>query len=133
MQILIKDGVIIAAASVGWYSGGVEFFGKLPDDFRPYKYLWYPANVEYDEDGNVIDPPECHIVRKETKYIPHVDDDGNEYTEVVTESNIEYGYFRINHDAPVSGPVVTDEQRLTAVEDAMAEIINILMGGEDNG
>ena len=128
MQILIKDGVIIAAASVGWYSGGVEFFGKLPDDFRPYKYLWYPANVEYDEDGEVIDPPECHIVRKETKFIPHVDDDGNEYTEVVTESTVEYG---INHDMPVSAPAVSNEQRLTAVEDAMAEIINILMGGEE--
>lgn len=131
MQILIKDGVIIAAASVGGYSGGVEFFGNLPDDFRPYKYLWYPANVEYGEDGEVIDPPECHIVRKEIKYVPRVDDDGNEYTEVVTESTVEYGYFRINHDAPVSAPAVSNEQRLSAVEDAMAEIINILMGGEE--
>lgn len=131
MQILIENGVVVAAASVGGYNGGVEFFGELPDDFRPYKYLWQTANVEYDEDGNVIDPPECHIVRRETKYIPHTDDDGNEYTEAVTEITVEYGYFRINHDMPVSAPAVTDEQRLSAVEDAIADIIDILIGGEE--
>lgn len=132
MQILIENGVITAAASTGGYNGGVEFFGELPEDFRPYKYLWYPANVEYDDDGNVIDPPECHIVRRETKYIPHTDDDGNEYTEVVTETTVEYGYFRINHNyCPVNSPSVSDEQRITAMENAIAEIIDMLIGGEE--
>lgn len=129
MQLLIENGVIVAAASAGGYSGGVEFFGELPEDFRPYKYLWQTANVEYDEDGEVIDPPECHIVRKEIKYIP--DEDGSEYTHMVVEKSVEYGYFRINHDMPVSAPAVTDEQRLSAVEDAIADIIDILIGGEE--
>lgn len=47
------------------------------------------------------------------------------------------GAFIVNPDytppEPAPAPAVTMEQRMSATEDAVAEIIEMLMGGEDNG
>ncbi len=47
------------------------------------------------------------------------------------------GAFITNPDyippEPAPAPAVTMEQRTSATEDAVAEIIEMLMGGEDNG
>lgn len=132
MQILIENGVVVAAASVGSYAGSVELVGGLPDDFKPGKYLWYTASVDYDENGEPIDPTECHIVKKIPKKVTKTDEEGNEYVEEIVETAIEYGEFKFNHNyCPVNSPSVTDEQRITAMEDAIAEIIDMLIGGEE--
>lgn len=96
MQLLIKKGIIIAAAAVGSYNGSVEFFGEMPEDFRPYKYLWQTVEPITDEEGNIISS--CYIIRKNIISETVIDENGEEYITERIENVIEYGEIISNPD-----------------------------------
>ena len=131
MQIVINDnGIITAYANVGKLKNGVDFFGEIPADFVPNKYKWQTVEAEIGDNGEEY--AHCCILRKDVIKDTFTDENGEEYVSERTESVSEYGEIVINPDyLPVeSGPVITEEQRISALEDATAEIIEMLMGGE---
>ena len=127
MQIVINSGGIITAyAKVGKLNGGVDFVGDFPSDFLPDKYMWHRFEPVIGEDGETVYPP-CSIVRK----MAVVENDG----EIAVDSIkiiVEHGEIIANPDScpAAAAPIVTSEERLSAMEDAVAEIIEIMMGGE---
>ena len=96
MQLLIKEGIIIAAAAVGSYNGSVEFFGEMPEDFRPYKYKWQTVKPITDEDGNVVSS--IYIIRKNIISETIFDENGEEYIVERVEDVVEYGEIIPNPD-----------------------------------
>lgn len=130
MQIVINsDGVITAYAKVGKLNGGVDFVGDFPSDFLPDKYMWQRVEPVIGEDGDIIPPPSSIIIKGV------VQENGEEGIIERETIEVEYGEIIPNPDySPATAmPIVTSEERLSAMEDAVAEIIEIMMGGEENG
>ena len=122
MQIAINDkNEITGYADVGNIMGGVDFVGVIPADFAPNKYLWEQKEITVDENGEAVSDGECII----TKTIPVETEDG-----VVYEDVTECGDIVPNPDYVPPMPEITEEQRISAMEDAVAELIEMMLGGE---
>lgn len=128
MQIVIDDnGIITAYAKVGRLGNGVDFVGDFPSDFLPDKYMWQRVEPVIGEDGDIIPPPSSIIIKGV------VQENGEDGIIIERETiDVEYGEIIANPDyCPAAAvPIVTSEERLAAMEDAVAEIIEIMMGGE---
>lgn len=126
MQIVINDNSIITAyATTGKLHGGVDFYGNFPADFVPEKYRWNKIDDIDDESPTYIFR-EIEIDEKIT------DENGEEIPYKVTKLVREVGEVALNpeYSPTPEQPVVTEEQRISALEDATAEIIELLLGGE---
>ncbi len=127
MQIVINsEGVITAYAKVGKLNGGVDYVGELPADMLPDKYKWLKVVPVVNEDGEVVPPSSSIIIRS-------VEQENGEDDIIERETiDVEYGEIVPNPDysPAAAAPIVTSEERLSAMEDAVAEIIEIMMGGE---
>ena len=97
MQIVINDnGIITAYAKIGKLKNGVDFFGEIPADFVPNKYLWQTVEPITDEEGNTISS--CYIIRKNIISETIIDENGEEYIVERVEDVVEYGEIIPNPD-----------------------------------
>lgn len=130
-MITVDDSGVVTAVSVGGYiQGGMDFYGDLPADFEPNKYRWDKFDVVPDKDGNI--DGHCCIMRKIIVRDTGIDENGKKIEIEQEEITPEFGEFTLNPDykSTTEQPVITQEQRISALEDATAEIIEMMLGGE---